>query len=377
MNGKKLIGMAVALVLLAGIAVIQKNKFNRSSTPTASTRKTLLEGIDLNAVSGLEVAKGTNSVALAKVDGSWKVKDLSGYPVDFKKLANAIRAMAEVKTGEPVRTGNVAESEFGFGQDDQRTILLESAGETVATIEVGALRKASDAAGWANQYFVRLKGEPEIHLVDYDFRPFSETPEDWIEQQILNVRSSDIVSVKVGDVELKLDGADWTLADLDPEKEEFQSSEANKLRSALQYLRCDSIADSSKSDAELGFTNAVEYVAQTKDGFTYTATFGGETNGDRYVRFAAAYAKPAAPPAPADDANPEDTEAYQKRLDAFNATCGAHAKKATDLNAKLAGWTYIIRSSESADFLIGHDKLVKEKAAEEAHTKEPMPQEEL
>jgi len=354
MNGKKLIGMAVALVLLAGIAAIQKNKFRHAHTPSAPPRKTLLEGIDLNAVSGLEVAKGSNSVALTKEEGTWKAKDLSGYPVDFKKLANAIRAMAEVKTDEPVRAGNVAESEFGFGKEDQRTIVLKSAGETVATVEVGAHRNPSDTARWASQYFVRIKGEPAIYLVDYDFRPFSATPEDWIDRQILNVRPDDIVSVKSGDVELKLDGTDWTLADLDPEKEEFQSSEANKMRSALQYLRCESIADSAKSDAELGFTNAVEYVAQTRDGFTYTATLGGKAkDGERYARFFVAYAKPEAP-----------TDADKKTLEEFQKTCDANAKKAADLDAKLKLWTYRISNTKAQNLTIPRSQLVKEKETE-------------
>ncbi len=367
MNGKKLIGMALVFVLLAGVAIWQKKSGTQArSTPSG---KTLLDGIDLNAVTGLDVGMGSNSVALAKTDGRWRVASLYGYPADFKKLANAIRAVADVKLGKPVRTGNVDESELGFGKGIRRIVL--KTGDAVATgIEVGARREASETAGWANQYFVRLAGKDPVYLLDYDFRPFSEKPEEWIERQILNVRSSDVVAVKCGDVNLKVDGADWKLADLDAGKEELQSPEANKMRSALQYLDCKSIADKSKTDAWLGFTNAVEYVARTKEGFTYTATFGGEINGDRYARFSVAYTKPAAPSAPAADAQKEVREAHRKQLDAFNATCAANTKKAADLNTKLAGWTYLISSGKAGAFLLGRDKLVKEKAAEEPLAKE-------
>ncbi len=360
MNGKKLIGMAIAFVVLASIALMQQ-RGGKHRSAAAGKDQTLLAGFDLNTVTGLDVTQGTNSVALAKKDGHWVVGKLSGYPVDFKKLVNAVRAMAEVELGEPVRTGNVDASEFGFGTNETKVVL--KVGDSVAaTVEVGARREPSAEAGWANQHFVRKAGDESVYLVDYDFRPFSATPADWIDKQVLNVRSSDVVSVKVGDVELKLDGADWKLADLDSEKEGFQSSEANKLRSALQYLYFETVADKAKSDAELGFTNAVEYVAQTKDGFTYTATLGGETpDGGRYARFAVAYAKPAAPSAPADDAAQEKKDAYQKQLDAFNATCGANEKKASELNAKLAGWTYALGSAKAGDFLIPRSKLVKEK----------------
>jgi len=376
MTGKKTIGMMVVLVALVAVAVMQQKGGRSALVNKSNPDATLLQGIDLNAITEVEIMEGTNRVVLLKKDGKWGVGSLYGYPVDFDKLAKAMRSAAQVKLGKPVRAGNVEVSEFGL-DEKARKVVLKAGEATVATLGIGASREASDIAGWANQHFVRKEDSDAIYLVDYDFRPFSETPEDWIEQQILNVRSDDIVAVKSGDVDLKLDGADWKLVGLDEATEEFQSSEANKLRMALQYLNCKSIAETSKSDADFGFTNAVVYAAQTEDGFTYTATLGGEIEGDRYARFAVAYAKPTAPPAPANNAKPEDKDDYQKRLDAFNATCDTHAKKTTDLNAKLAGWTYIIRSIEAADFLIGRDKLAKEKAAEDDRTKEPPPQEEL
>lgn len=360
MNGKKLIGMAVAFAVLAGFAVMQKMGGKRAHSVQSGETKTLLEGIDLNAVTGLEVVKGSNAVALVKTDGAWKVEALYSYPVNFEELAKAIRAAADVKLGKPVRSGNLNEDEFGFGQDLRRIDL--KVGDTVAaSIEVGARRKASDPAGWANEFFVRKAGDEAIYLVDYDFRPFSEKPGDWIGKEILNVRSADLVAVKAGDVELKVDGADWKLADLDETTEEFQSSEANKLRMALQYLNCTTIADSAKTDAELGFTNAVVYTAQTKDGFTYTATLGGEADGGRNARFAVAYSKPAAPTAPAADADQEKKDAYQKQLDAFNKTSDANQKKADALNEKIAPWTYVVSNGDAGDFIIGRKVLVKTK----------------
>jgi hypothetical protein len=126
------------------------------------------------------------------------------------------------------------------------------------------------------------------------------------------------VSVKAGDVELKEDAGEWKLADLDEEKEEFQSSEANKLRMALQYLNCTTVADPAMSDAELGFTNAVVYTASTTNK-TYTVTVGGEADDGRYIRLEG------------------------------------------DVPKKLTGWTYVISNGNAGDFLIGREQLVKEK----------------
>jgi hypothetical protein len=373
MNGTKLIGMAVALVILAGIAFMQKMGGQRRHRQHKMDETTLFQGLDLNTIDGIEVAKGTDSAVLSKKDGIWVNTSLHDYPADFPKLADALRKAAEVTLGAPVRAANVEASEFGM--DQAKTVRLKSSGREVVKLEVGARREASESAGWANQHFVRKNGSDEIYLVDYDFRPFAETSADWIDDEILNVRSADIVSVKAGDVELKADGPDWKLSDLNEEKEEFQSSEANKLRMALQYLNCTTVADPAKTDAELGFTNRVEYIACDKAGLVYTATLGGEADGGRYVRFNVTYEPPEPPTALADDAEQEKNDAYQKEMDAFNASCETNRKQAAELDAKRSIWTYVISTGDAEDFLIGRDKLVKEKepplTEESGEKKEP------
>ncbi|MDF7801449.1 DUF4340 domain-containing protein [Pontiellaceae bacterium B1224] len=320
MTGKKLIGMVIALAVLLVVVVVQQSgkKTGRAGTDNGAT---LFQGLELNLVDGLEIADGSNTVSLAKQDGKWVVGSLYNYPVDFSKLAEALRAASEVKMGAPVRTSNVDAAEYGL--NEAKRVELKSGGKTVAWVEIGARREGSDSVGWANQHFIRKDEQPEIYLVDYDFRPFSESSKDWINTELLNVRSADIVSVNVGDVELHTVSNAWTLADLDEETEEFQSSEANKLRMALQYLNCTSIADPALSDAELGFTNATVYTASTTNK-TYTVTVGGEAENGRYLRFSG------------------------------------------DAPEKLNNWTYVVSSYEAGDFLIPREKLVKPKEEPEA-----------
>lgn len=316
MNGKKLMGMGIALAVLVALALMQNKGAKKGHPAKAENGATLLQGLDLNAVDALAVSKGSNAVALVRKEGKWVVETLHGYPADFKKLAAALRTAAEVKLGPPLRAANVDAAEFGL--DGAKTILLESGGKEASKVEVGARREASESAGWANQHFIRKDGKDAIHLVDYDFRPFAETAEEWIDKELLNVRSADIVAVRAGDVELKVDGAEWKLADLDEATEEFQPAEANKLRMALQYLNCVTVANPAKGDAELGFTNAVAYTAQTTNQ-TITVALGGETEDGRYVRFSG------------------------------------------DVPERLNGWTYVVSSAEAADFLIPRSQLVKAK----------------
>ena len=364
MSMKKLVGMAVLLVLLAGAAIWQRRGQDLKHSMPVSADATLLKGVDLNALTRLEVTQSSNRVALVKKDGVWTVDSLYNYPADFNRLADALRKMAEVKTGSPVRSGNVAASEFGLDEKAKNIVLKTDDGKTAATVTVGARREASDTAGWANQFFVRKGDGDAVYLVDYDFRPFSEKPADWISKELLQVQSDDIVAAQSGGVKMKMDGASWTLEGLNTGTEELQSAEANKLRSALQYLNCTAVADPAKTDAELGFDKPAVYTAQTQDGFTYTVKLGAAADGGRFVRIAAEYVRPVPPVAPA-GGDAAKKEAYSKELDAFNNTAAANADKADKLNARLSKWTYVISSYAADSLMLSRDKLVKVKGKEE------------
>ncbi|QHI68147.1 DUF4340 domain-containing protein [Tichowtungia aerotolerans] len=324
MTGKKLIGMAVALAVLAGIALIQQ-KGARKRTPAVNREATLFQGLELNTVDGVDIFQGSqtgsavSSVSLQKKDGVWVVDSLYDYPADFNKLADALRAASDLKIGLPVRASNVDAAEYGF--DEPKTVALKSGGKEVVKVDIGAQRAASDAAGWANQHFVRKDGSDSIYLVDYDFRPFATDSSSWIDKEMLNISSPDIVSVKTADAELKEDAGVWTLVGLNQETEELQVSEANKLRSALQYLNCTSVADPAESDADLGFADPVVYIASTTNK-TITVKVGGEADGGRYVRLEG------------------------------------------DVPEKLNGWTYVVSSYKADSFLVTRDKLVKAKEDE-------------
>ncbi|WP_372794261.1 DUF4340 domain-containing protein [Pontiella sp.] len=323
MNKKKLIGMAVALVVLVSLAVVQNQGGKNRRTVADAGITTLFRGLELNRIDGVDISSDGNCAELAKKDGQWVVASLYSYPADFKKLADALQDAAAVEVGAPVRASNVDEAEYGL--DDAKSIVLKSGGQPVLSLEVGARREAS--SGWANQHFIRKDGAADIYLVDYDFRPFAEEPEDWMDTELIHVSSSDIVSVNVGDVELQAVSNNWILADLEEDTEELQSTEANKLRSALQYLNCTTVADPALSDPELGFTNAVIYTASTTNK-TYTVSVGGEAEEGRYVRLSG------------------------------------------DVPAALQDWTYVVRNYDADDFLITRDQLVKEKEPAETEDEE-------
>ena len=315
MSAKKLISMAVALIVLTAVALMQQSG-GKKHAAQAVEPTLLFQGLELNSITHVEISQGLDRVALAKSDGTWKVESLYDYPADFDKLAQALHAASEIETGRPIRSANVATSEYGF--DNAKIIVLKSGDKEAIKLEVGAQREASREAGWANQHFVRKNGNDDIYLVDYDFRPFTTESDNWIDTELMNISSSDIVSVKTADAELKEDAGKWTIIGLNEETEELQTAEANKLRSALQYLNCTSVADPDKSDADLGFNNPTAYTASTTNK-TITVTVGNQTDGGRYIQLSG------------------------------------------DVPEKLTEWTYVVSNYKADNLLINRGNLVKEK----------------
>ncbi len=372
MTVKKLIGMALVLILLVTVAVLQKRHGSSSSADDSGKPATLFEGIDLNTVSSIDVENGSNAVALAKSAGTWTITSLYGYPADFEQLADTIRTAAQVELGSPVRSGNVTESEYGLGSGAKK-IVLKAGGKNLAAIEVGAKRKGSDSASYTSEFFIRLNDDPAIYLVDYDFGSFPDNAEEWMDKQLVSVRAGDLVAIKTDDADLTLDGTSWKLADLDTAAEEFQPAVANRLRSGLQYLACDSVADPARTDGELGFGSPAHYTARTRDGFTYTVTLGAETDTGRYARITVAYEKPEPPAAPAEDAEQAQQDEYKQTLDAYNTTTAENARQARELSEKLSNWTYVISTYAANSLTVPRSELVKEKSPPAEKVSAPTP----
>lgn len=365
MNQKKLIVTAAALAVLAIVAVMQRSGKNGPAKQGGET--TLLQDIDLNAIDKIELSENTNSVTLVKKDGIWVVSSLHEYPVNFDKLARALRALSAVEMPSPQRAANIDEAEFGLGEP-AKGLTLKAAEKELIDIKIGARREAgSSAGGWANQMFISI-GDEAIYLVDYDFRPFSGSSSDWIKRDLISERPEDIVALKSGNLELKADAGTWTLVGLDSENEELQQSVADNLRRALQFLNCSDIANPAKSDEELGFDQAESFSATTRSGIVYSLQLGKETGSGRYVRIAASYEKPKPPVKPEEE---DQQEQYEAERATYEAAVASNTAKVAELTKKLSNWTYVINSYNANNMTTTREQLVKDKPKESPPPKDP------
>jgi hypothetical protein len=118
---------------------------------------------------------------------------------------------------------------------------------------------------------------------------------------------------------------------------------------ALSYLRFDDLASPAITDEQAGMKDAVVFEAAATNGEVYTATVATSTNapGDmRYMRLKVSL------PAAADDASNTNAVGARKEQE----------KKVADLNARFAGWTYMISQYKADSMTVKRDAIVKKKA---------------
>ena len=107
MTGKKIIGMGIALAVLVGLALMQKQGRKKTNMLKVDPGAMLLQDINLNSVDAVEITEASNTVSLVKQNGKWVVASLYDYPAEFSRLADALRAASEVKLGIRTRGSKV------------------------------------------------------------------------------------------------------------------------------------------------------------------------------------------------------------------------------------------------------------------------------
>ena len=190
----------------------------------------------------------------------------------------------------------------------------------------------------------------KVVLVKDTLDAFDGDPKKWCNTRIASVPSSDVkeVTFASGGATAKLVRKDssWTLEGLGAD-EEFDSSKAYSLDSALSYLDFDSVADPAKS-AEYGFATGAVYTATLKNGEKYVATVGNASGSQRYLKLSASF-------------TPVGTNATEN---------AEHEKKVSEFNSTIGKWTYLVASYSADSMSKKRSDFVKEKKKEEPKKEE-------
>lgn len=366
--------LIVVFAVLLGAVLLMQRPPKQASTEGAQSGDEVLPGLDLNAVQTLRITGPEGTGVLARVDGTWRVASLHDYPVDFPELRRRLRALGELKIGQVAEGGTELLSEYGLGDRAAQLDLVDEGGSELATLTLGSTREGKQSGPYGGGYpdgqFVRA-GDGPVVLVASAVGPFPADGSGWIKKQLLEVASTDVeeVSVSTTNGAYAIDFSDGHAMEGLAEDEEINTTEADRLRRALQYLSCTTVAGASDVEG-LGFDKASKLVARAADGVTYTALVGDMADDGRYVRFTMAYDQPPevtqeeaeaqVPEAPEGENTNRVAQVEAKLAELKNARDGAiqAAQEKLEELAFLEDWTFVISTYTADGMLLGRDQVV-------------------
>lgn len=296
-RNRTLAALAVLVAAAAAAAVLVQ----REDAGIAGSGEKLLPGLlaRLGDVARIEATHKGETVTLALADGGWTVADRHGYPAETSEVRGLLVGAAELvrvepKTAQPERyakleledpAGEEAES-FGY-------VLKDAAGGVVTDLVIGKRRFVASAASDADEYFVRLPGDPQAWLVSGNV-PRNRRALDWLRREVIDVdqtrvrRASvahpDGTVVRVGKPSPR--ETDFTLEGVPEGHEVEEPFSVHAIGTGITTFTLNDVARIDEVD--FGGEKGVEVVAETFDGVRLTARTGAH-DGRTFVRMAAEF----------------------------------------------------------------------------------------
>lgn len=403
MSGRKLVILALILVVLGFAAYLPRrpSETQRGDAPVSGDE--LFANLDVNAIASVEINTDGKTSTISKKDDTWVVGSLYDYPADRSKIVEQLRGLKFLKIGQPVRGGDKMLDEFELGEDSDSIRFIDSAGTELATLRIGKARTpkktgqppsgpAGFGGGMPDGRYISTDGSNVI-LIDDALSTWVGSDDGWVKKQLLSVTGTDITTVTVSSNDtaysLNFESGEAKLGDL-AEDEKLDTGDAGRVRGALNYLSFDSIADPALSDEDTGMGNPITYRAKEKSGIVYELKIGGtpaDSDDKRYARVVVSSG--ALPPPTQEDAEalvpsqPEPAEGsgdasetptkpreelVQEELDRLLAE---HQRKADETLQKveelagLGSWTYLLTKYSAESISMGREQLVEKIEEEE------------
>lgn len=382
MRAKQLTILALLAAALAGWAYFSARERAQKDSGMVGAR--VLPDLPINEVSRFVLTSPGSTVDVARIDGVWSVPSRYNHPANFEKVADTMRQVNSLTIGQVVNVPPdqlaaldlLAPEEAENGGAGTLLELMDDQERLLGSMVIGKsfMRRPQqgpmmDFGGYPDGQYVR-RDDGKVFLVSETLRRLTEEAETWLYDELIDVRAEDVIEIATygpdrADVHLKRDEDNkLVLAGLDEVTEALDVSEVNRMARALRFFSFDDVASPDLAPGQTGLDEPVVFEARTRRGQFYSLEIGREVPeapGRRYIRAGVAY----------DAARPETDPAGEEepRKPGSPEWDGELARETETQNARLNGWTYIIRSFRADPLLLRRGDLVtaKDPEAEPGH----------
>lgn len=325
-----LAGLTAVAVVAAGIGVSTRTGTTALTPGTEPAFPALAEAV--NDVARIDVTTPGGSFSLTRAEDRWGLDPKDSYPAAFDKVKSAIVAVAdlkliEAKTADPERYARLDLGPPGEdGSESRRLVFRTADGGTLADVTIGKANPELFGAGGAGTYIRR--GEEAGTWLARGEVAVGEEPIDWVRREIVDygqerVRRVSLRGPEGGSFAIAKNARsdeNFTLLDVPAGRRMKNDDEANPLGGVMWKMQFDDVRAAAGQDWP-----AAPWVARygTWDGFTVRIEVA-KIGEDHWGRFRASVD---------DAAEPEKREAARKTAD--------------EINARVAGWSYMLTAGDS------------------------------
>ncbi len=263
-------GLLAAQLVLAMILYLTGEDYG-----TFQAEEKLLS-FDKEALNGLRIADGTDSVALKKQEGKWLLPDSGDFPASQRMVEQLLDNLAALEKGWPVARTRGAAQRFAVDEEQfERKLILRSADESRTTLYVGS------SPGFGKVY-VRPGDKGEIFAVDLNLWEANAQARDWIDTDILALDPSSVQRIEMPGFTMQRQDGTLQMMDLD-QIEQTNVDESNVLLGRLTGLPVQSLLGADMKPEYRQDEPALEIRMTTEGGEILDYRFSKPQDADYYV----------------------------------------------------------------------------------------------
>jgi hypothetical protein len=188
----------------------------------------LVPGLDVAAVTAVEIEDAAGRVRLSRSDEGWTVDDLDGFPADSERIERLLNEIADARVGHPVVRSARYHDALGVADAaaEARVRLFDGSGEALADVLLGTSPNFGER-------HVRLAGDDRVYEVErFDRWSVRSDADTWIDKALFpDVNAASVTRVRVSGPEGEL-----ALARTDDGAWEIESDSTGSLEDDAEEL---------------------------------------------------------------------------------------------------------------------------------------------